>query len=98
MERTKLVRGLRIAWSVWCGILCVLLVLLWVRSYWWSNALVIHAFGGRLLEVSSDSGRVVTMAQGPDATTHWSVSITKFDAGVMGEDLLRSDESFPGFG
>ena len=34
MERTKVVRGLRIAWSVWWGILCVLLVVLWVRSYW----------------------------------------------------------------
>src|SRR5262245_61885524 len=33
MERTKLVRGLRIAWSVWWGILCVLLIVLWVRSY-----------------------------------------------------------------
>src|SRR5262245_57581236 len=34
MERTKIVRGLRIAWSVVFGILCVLLVVLWVRSYW----------------------------------------------------------------
>ena len=28
-------RKLRIAWSVGCGILCVLLIVLWVRSYWW---------------------------------------------------------------
>jgi hypothetical protein len=34
MERTKVVRGLRIAWSVWWGIVCVLLIVLWVRSYW----------------------------------------------------------------
>jgi hypothetical protein len=27
-------RKLRIAWSVGCGVACVLLVLLWVRSYW----------------------------------------------------------------
>jgi hypothetical protein len=27
-------RKLRIAWSVGCGIACVLLLLLWVRSYW----------------------------------------------------------------
>src|SRR4051812_7318078 len=25
---------LRIAWSVFCGLACVLLVVLWVRSYW----------------------------------------------------------------
>ena len=27
-------RKLRIAWSVGCGIACVLLIALWVRSYW----------------------------------------------------------------
>ncbi len=27
-------RKLRIAWSVVCGMLCLLLILLWVRSYW----------------------------------------------------------------
>ena len=29
-------RKLRIAWSVVCGIACVLLIALWVRSYWWA--------------------------------------------------------------
>jgi hypothetical protein len=33
MNRPRLIRGLRIAWSVWWGILCALLVVLWVRSY-----------------------------------------------------------------
>src|SRR3954467_11232338 len=27
-------RKLRIAWSVGCGIACVLLIALWIRSYW----------------------------------------------------------------
>src|SRR4029078_1018296 len=27
-------RKLRIAWSVACGITCVLLIVLWIRSYW----------------------------------------------------------------
>ena len=27
-------RKLRIAWSVCCGLVCVLLIVLWVRSYW----------------------------------------------------------------
>jgi hypothetical protein len=35
MTRPRLIRGLRIAWSVAWGILCVLLVVLWVRSYSW---------------------------------------------------------------
>jgi hypothetical protein len=28
---------LRIAWSVLCGIACVLLIVLWVQSYWWTQ-------------------------------------------------------------
>ena len=27
-------RKLRIAWSVGCGIVCLLLIVLWVRSHW----------------------------------------------------------------
>jgi hypothetical protein len=34
MDGPRLIRGLRIAWSVWWGILCVLLIVLWVRSFW----------------------------------------------------------------
>ena len=32
-------RKLRIAWSVVCSIACVLLIVLWVRSYWWMDSL-----------------------------------------------------------
>jgi hypothetical protein len=31
-------RKLRFAWSVACDIACVLLIALWVRSYWWTDA------------------------------------------------------------
>jgi hypothetical protein len=33
-------RKLRIAWSVGWGLACVLLIVLWVRSYSWEDALV----------------------------------------------------------
>jgi hypothetical protein len=35
-------RKLRIAWSVGWGILAVLLIVLWVRSYWWEDYLHIN--------------------------------------------------------
>ena len=40
-------RKWRIAWSVGCAAACVLLVVLWVRSYWWMDSAwnVIPAFG-----------------------------------------------------
>jgi hypothetical protein len=34
MNRARVFRFLRIGWSVVCGILCLLLIVLWVRSYW----------------------------------------------------------------
>ena len=30
-------RKLRIAFSVLCGIVCLLLIVMWVRSYWWAD-------------------------------------------------------------
>jgi hypothetical protein len=39
MNRLRLMRGLRIALSVACGIACLLLIALWVRSYWWWDTL-----------------------------------------------------------
>jgi hypothetical protein len=35
-------RKLRIAWSVVWGLLAVLLIALWVRSYWWHDALTLR--------------------------------------------------------
>ncbi len=34
MNRPRLLRALRILWTVFCGIACVLLIILWIRSYW----------------------------------------------------------------
>lgn len=39
MERTNAARRLRIAWTAWWAIVCVLLVGLWVRSYWLTDEL-----------------------------------------------------------
>jgi hypothetical protein len=30
----------RIAFSVTCGILCLLLIVLWVQSYWWADNVI----------------------------------------------------------
>jgi hypothetical protein len=38
-------RKLRIAWSVGWGILAVLLIVLWVRSYWYKDTLIANLFG-----------------------------------------------------
>jgi hypothetical protein len=39
MNRPRLLRGAKITWSVVCGLAAVLLLCLWVRSYWWYECL-----------------------------------------------------------
>src|SRR5262245_33160314 len=58
MSRPRLIRGLGIAWSVWWGIVCVLLVVLWVRSYYYCDSL--EAKGDlQLLQILSNCGSLV---------------------------------------
>jgi hypothetical protein len=61
MDRPRLIRGLQIAWSVAWGILCVLLMVLWVRSYY-STVFVVgplpNPYGSLLIETKQ--GRVTT--------------------------------------
>src|SRR5262245_19973439 len=58
MERTKLVRGLRIAWSVWWGILCLLLIALWPQSYRWLDGVSMPISTARKIAIWSGGGRV----------------------------------------
>ena len=49
-------RKLRIAWSVLCGIACVLLIVLWVRSYATGDFIVMDASINKYLIVHSQKG------------------------------------------
>jgi hypothetical protein len=51
-------RKLRIAWSVGCGILCLLLILLWVRSYWWFDILYYRLGASTMFGVTSEEGAI----------------------------------------
>src|SRR5262245_48948599 len=59
MDRPRLIRGLRIAWSVWWGILCVLLVVLWVRSYWSLYAVGVRIPNFGAASATSLQGRII---------------------------------------
>src|SRR5262245_49759636 len=50
-------RKLRIAWSVACGLLAVLLCVLWVRSYWVIDSI------GRIYPTPPDSTSVILFSQ-----------------------------------
>ena len=51
-------RYLRIAFSAGCGLACVLLVVLWVRSYWWMDSIV-HENGHDSMTLATEPGGVV---------------------------------------
>ena len=61
MDRPRLIRGLRIAWSVWWGILCVLLVVLWLRSYSTSDRLHWSFLGKESIAAASKQGRFLLL-------------------------------------
>jgi hypothetical protein len=49
MDRPRLIRGLKITVSAVFGVLCVLLILLWVRSYSVSDRIHVPRFGSQTL-------------------------------------------------
>ena len=58
-------RKLRIAWSAMCGVVCLLLVVLWMRSYSWRERIVLGIYGDRALQIGHVLGelRLVTFTQ-----------------------------------
>jgi hypothetical protein len=81
MQQSNLVRGLRIAWTAGWGILCVLLIVLWVRSYWWHDELSLRyktsislqSFRGEQFIASSSQPWKIYKASrfGPDPRRPW---------------------------
>jgi hypothetical protein len=51
-------RKLRIAWSLGCGILCLLLIALWVRSYWSRDNYGFSFFGRQIIDANSMYGQL----------------------------------------
>jgi hypothetical protein len=52
-------RSLRIAWSVMLGIPCLLLIAMWVRSYWWTDIVrgpLPAAYGFNLASIQGEVG------------------------------------------
>jgi hypothetical protein len=71
---------LRIAWSIAWGVACVLLILLWVRSYWWNGSAEIRVSSTRELMVMSVQGYTYWGTL-PDQDWNWNVSIEPLDEG-----------------
>src|SRR5262245_50074032 len=86
MARRQITLWLRMAWSVWWGILCVLLVVLWVRSNWRIDSLVADSPGAEMFViVSSRSG--IGIAFAPDHTAFWQANQWQLESNSIEDSL-----------
>ena len=80
-------RKLRIVFSVTCGIACVLLTVLWVRSYWYWDSACDHISGTQGLELYSLRGKTyisyIRQIRPPDPERGW----------YCGSDLISEYEA-----
>jgi hypothetical protein len=62
-------RYLRILWTVFCGIVCVLLIVLWVRSYWWHD--ILQLGDGRAVASCLGTVHACVVSVGPGLEPRW---------------------------
>ena len=85
-------RKLRIAWSVVWGLASVLLVVLWVRSYWRVDTVRMSATANRVFQVSVAPGRFLVVLV--DRSAGWlpdRVSADDFRDMVVSGDFILAD-------
>jgi hypothetical protein len=92
-------RKLRLAWSVACGIACVLLIVLWVRSYWWMEQLSGPLSRTRILVVGSIEGGLLVQVPFHDWGYIWKVRSNSLKSGGrssfrFGSEFRRIPEGF----
>jgi hypothetical protein len=86
-------RKLRIAFSALCGIICVLLFVLLVRSYWWADQIYGHMSATRVMHFGSMRGQVTlrrVIYDGPGIPKNWLP-----DSELVSDILNRRQLKFP---
>jgi hypothetical protein len=86
-------RKLRIAWSVIWGVAAVLLCVLWVRSYWWSDQY--HLQAGRWFGGSTNRGRFVLHWFDVSSRNNWETGYHCYSTILV--DWKKEDRAAPPF-
>src|SRR6187551_611443 len=79
MNRPRLIRGIKITWTVFCGMACVLLIALWVRSYWywdWYNSGTVARANITIGSTEGGLGIIIRIGTLPDAPRPYSLTAT----------------------
>jgi len=90
-------RKLRIAWSVFCGIACVLLIVLWVRGYYVLDFLRCRLPNDWGLQAVSTDGRLIFHTQQLNPTLHWPSWAWTSHKDQSSKDMFPRDPSVLGF-
>jgi len=93
-------RKLRIAWSVAWGVACLLLVVLWVRSYWWHDIVACRFTSKDGIRIDSTNGGLtlahISLHGFPITFVDWKVtSIWSPSQGLF--PIGFTEESYAGF-
>ena len=86
MYRPRLARAMRIAWTAFWGVAAVLLVVLWVRSYWWTDFLMPSSRAG----VVSATGSLICIRDSP---LDWPLGWTSIRPDANLVEATRSEAS-----
>jgi hypothetical protein len=79
-------RKLRIAFSAVCGIICLLLIALWVRSYWSYDGAVWQFAPARFISWHSQSGRIGIVSGSYENPSTFGSVASSDGAGILGSD------------
>jgi hypothetical protein len=90
-------RKLRIAFSVTCGIACVLLIVLWVRSYWWENR-IMAGFCNRGFQASHVLGQLRLSSVNWPGSGFWPVISTRRTVETFRRDPVHAQDLPSRFG
>jgi hypothetical protein len=84
---------LRIAWSAGWGIVAVLLIVSWVRSYWWDENLKVLISNGHAINVETCSGTVSFNGAGQLSQPRCGQQVSQVSPSSMRFVLLASSSA-----
>jgi hypothetical protein len=88
MNRQRLFRGLRIAISAVCGLMCLLLVVLWLRSYWWVDGFWWNGTSNSYFLSSTQGGINYARTNGTVGAETWRIASDAIDPLIDGEPIF----------
>jgi hypothetical protein len=65
-------RTMRKEFSAMCSVFCLLLVAIWLRSYWWEDTIMVYASGERFVRVGMAPGAIQVVTGNKSRIAPWT--------------------------